>query len=673
MAASRSSLWMGLAALAGAGGLIVFGATRERPPAVMTACTDGFVVPWDDARARDVELALSATAAPFAATMLATVRADLDRYTETLTTARAQACTPTQGSVATSDAARNDVLACLDRRAARLDAVVDVLAQLDATTVSGAWSASRALGTIEECGASKTPALDPTLARSLDLAAAWVALGAADPAQAHLDTVAVGDSDPHRARALLISGQVLALRNDADAEAKLESAVWAGTAADQPDVVLDATLALADWVSRTTDRHDDAQRWWKLAAAAQTRLGIAESRQFELLLTEATLLRRADKARPAVAVYEAALVLGERALGAEHPRLAEGLLGAALVALKLGKRQSADTMAERALELTSKALGASHPAVVESTRTFGSALSGVASDDAAARWLARAAESAATDAASDEAAELWLETGRAYLAGGKFSEAESALERADRWIESHRPNDALLVQIELVRAAVSRLASETDAARRHYETALAILDRIDPPLPEASAGVQLELASLLADTDALEDARSHLEAAVETLTIALGPADPRVADAWLALADLELRASNGAAALALSRAALKVIARQRGAEHPSVLVALTQLGTACLAEDRNPEAVASLLRATGVAEATQAAPDRRASIELSLATAQWRVGAKDDAIEAATRAHGRVAPLADPNGTVTVQQIASWFERRGLEVPALGG
>ncbi|MEM6296998.1 MAG: tetratricopeptide repeat protein, partial [Myxococcota bacterium] len=124
-------------------------------------------------------------------------------------------------------------------------------------------------------------------------------------------------------------------------------------------------------------------------------------------------------------------------------------------------------------------------------------------------------------------------------------------------------------------------------------------------------------------------------------------------------------------ALELSRRAVARLVAGLGPDDPAVLVALTHLGTACLQTRRDEEAAAAFARAVSVADASGASEPARAAAELSLATALWRTGAKDDARATATVAYARIAATADaPEGAAI---FAGWFDQRGLQRPDAKG
>jgi len=249
-----------------------------------------------------------------------------------------------------------------------------------------------------------------------------------------------------------------------------------------------------------------------------------------------------------------------------------------------------------------------------------------------------------------------VDLGEAYLQAGRIGDAADTFARALTWSQTH-DGKPLALRIALGRAAVAQARGDADTAAEHLQQALdADLD------PSARNTVRLRLVALLLDAERYDDARA---AATEALEASEGADDGTRGETLSVAADVALRSDHPAEAIALARRAVARLVRAHGPDHPEVLLALTHLGTACLAEKRDEEAAAAFARAFQIARA--AAPEVQVAAALGWATALWRTGAEEEAADIVREVHAAVAHDARPGAAA---DAAAWLSQRGLSLEA---
>ncbi len=653
---SRANAWLAAGAIVAAVGLLGFAFTRPKPPA-RSRCPDETVdLAWNEDIGRRAFEDWDASAS-LARTV---VRRDLDAWFSRWSDARAQACAA-QGSPDDEPSRDSErTLACLERQRLRAEQTVQVLQEVAGPATMHAWQAVLALPPSEDCGLRQAarPAVDPDTQHRLLRADALVRLGDFEAAQSQLGSLELGEEDPLRPRLLLLRARI-ARHQDADdtAATALELALGDAVAHDEPALLVEIGLELCDLSSEDPSRAEEAQRWWKLASAANRRLPSAAVRQHRLMAAQARLLQRRDLPRAALSLFEVALTLAEQHYSGQHPVMIEDLGRSARAAAQLGELDAAERLAQRGLDIADASLGARHPLAIDLTHDFAQALVRFGAPQRATTWHRRALER--RDAASR--GPTWVALGRAHLGAGDAEAAVAAFHEASLWLTEHGPDAELALATELGLAATAQAQGQSEVAIGHLRAALTAL----PADASARVDVQLQLGAALADLARFDDASSVVLAATRSLET--DDDDPRLGDALSALADIAMRSQRSGEALALSRRAVARLVASRGPHHPSVLVALNQLGTACLAEDRAAEAGAAFARAVVIAEAAGVPAPQQAATELAWATALWRQGDQATATSAASRAYLRLA--AQGAQAIDDAGLVAWFEQRDLAVP----
>lgn len=572
------------------------------------------------------------------------VERDLRTWAERWAAARTEAC-------ALDDVAREATLTCLDRHAARARALADVLADLPARAQPTAWAAGMSLPPTEDCGGAPAPPppRDTTAQATLDRASGLLAAGEIDATRELVRSLDLGEDDPLRAKALWLEGHG---QPPPLAYATWQRALGDAIAADDPALASTIALSLAA-ATPLSEGLPAAQRWWALASALARRRPTNATRQHALLATQASMLARHGRADAALSVHEPALALLESSVGGTHPALVPGLRESAVAAASVGKLGAAERLATRALELADEALGARHPESLATLDAIAGALEDGGAPEKATAWL-RMADERRPEAARGPGL---VDLGEAYLQAGRYGDAADTFERALTWSQAHDAS-ALTLRIALGRAAVAQARGDADTAAERLEDALeGDLDA------RARETVRLRLVAVLLGAERFEDARA---AATRALEATKDADDAARGDALSVAADVALRSGRPHDAIAFARRAVARLARAHGTDDPSVLLALTHLGTACLDETRNDEAAAAFARAFQIAQ--NGPPEVEVAAALGWATALWRSGSKEEATELVREVHRHVAAAARPGAAA---DAAAWLalHDRPLEAP----
>ncbi len=634
--ASRGATrWLVSLGIASALGLVVYASTRGKAPTPTEAsCPSAEPFRWeaDPAWLQGWMRAASGSRG--------VVERDLQAWAQRWGAARTEAC-------ALEADVRQATLTCLDRQAARARALADVLVELPEQAQPTAWAAGMGLPPTEDCGGARAtpPPRDAAAQTTLDRANGLLAAGDVDAASALVRSLDLGEDDPLRAQAQWLEGHG---QPPALAYATWQRALGDAIAGDDP--ALASTIALA--LAATTPLDEGlpvAQRWWALASAHARRRPTNATRQHALLATQASMLARHGRADDALSVHEPALALLESSVGGTHPALVPGLRESAIAAASVGKLDAAERLATRALELADDALGARHPESLATLDAIASALKSGGTPEKATAWLRMANERRPEDARGPGLVEL----GEAYLQAGRYGDAADTFDRALTWSLAHDAS-ALTLRIALGRAAVAQARGDADTAAEHLENALKEED-LDARARET---VRLRLVAVLLGAGRLDDARGAATLALEATKDA---DDAARGEALSVAADVALRSGRPDEAIAFARRAVARLVRAHGTDAPSVLLALTHLGTACLDEKRDDEASAAFARAFQIARTGP--PEVEVAAALGWATALWRTGSKEEATELVREVHGRVAQAARPGAAA---DAAAWLAQHDL-------
>ncbi len=580
-----ASVWLG-ASLAGT--------AADDPCAAADVALDGI---WDDARRRQIALALRSTGKAYADDTLARVEANLDAWAERFVAARREACEATHVRHEASPEALDLRVACLDRGRVELAALVDVFAAADTAVLDRAAQATTRLPEPRECAdlerladAAVRPD-DPTLreqaaalregvakARALENAGRYD--DAATAIEALVDPVVALGWSPLGAELRETHGMIAMSRGDAStAEAELRAAHLAAVEGRHDRVAWSAATALAHALAELPGRVDEARRACDLAQAhwARAKLGdrpaaILENARFRV---EAA----AGNYAAARLHIERGIALREREGQVEDADLAGALANYGTIVGILGRPDLAVDSLRRAIAMRERVQAPGHPEVGRDLHNLGA-------------MLAQQRE---------------------------YAEAEPLLERAleiKREALGDAHPDLAYTLVALGNVEVAR--GHFDQAETRFRDALAIAER------------------------------------------AFGPDHPDVAFALAGLGDRYLGDGRAAEALPPLRRALAIREAAQGPDHPEVAYVLTAYGMALLDSGDPTGAEEALARARRLLEAMPE-PVEHATVDWPLARARWEIGADRPAALASARAARDVFAGAGPAHGATVAAIDAWL------------
>ena len=488
---------------------------------------------WDDRRA-DVERALLATRAVYAADTWTRVAVRVDRHADAWAAVHHDACQAhARGE---QSAVLLDLrMACLERRRGELAALVARLAAADADTVRAAASAVDDLIPPERCAdaaaltAAVPPPEDPAAAVRVAalrerLAEARAAAATAKPAEAATLAAEVVQAAealgfrPLLAEALAVRGSVALARGEYEPGCRsLEDALWlADTVRD--DVLLADTMAeLVHILGVRLVRFEEALRWRRHADAVVARLGEASTGHTALLRAFGVTL--ATQGRPAAAreQLQRALALDEGSAEPHDGRVIKDLVALGTAEFHAGDPAAARRYHERALALGERIYGPNHPEIARIATNLATAVTALGDLEAAAPLFERAL--ALIDAThgpnSPNSAGTLINLGSLWAMRGQFDRAQPLFERALAILEptlgpEHPDVGTVLHNLALVASERGELGK----ARAYHQRALAIRARNFPPESPQVAESVAQLGALSFREGDLPTAISELERAI---------------------------------------------------------------------------------------------------------------------------------------------------------------
>ncbi len=268
-------------------------------------------------------------------------------------------------------------------------------------------------------------------------------------------------------------------------------------------------------------------------------------------------------------LYERALALQERTLGADHPATALTLNDLALLKRDQGDLAGARQLAWRALAIREQALG-DHPDTAESLNNLALILK-AQGDFAAARPIAERAVTIYEKTCGQQHASTATAINNLALllqAQGDLAGARPLFERAlaiyEKVLEEHPSTSAALGNLAFLMESLGDRA----AARPLYERALAIDEKVLGDEHPDTATDLMGLAQLLHDEGELTQAQPLYERALAIREKTLGQ-DPRTAECLNGLATLLQDQGELAAAKPLYERAVAICEKTLGENDPA--------------------------------------------------------------------------------------------------------
>jgi len=553
---------------------------------------------WNDARADAIDAALVESGEPYARDTAIRVRQGIDEYVAAWASAHTDACETTQVRGEQSALVMDARMRCLDGSRRQLRAVIDVLADADASTPAHATQAVAGLPRLERCSdiaalAAQVPPPEPAdEPAALAIRERLADARALDLAGRHVDGLLLCDPLLREAEALGYRPLVaeVAFRKGwleehagsfAAAEESLRSAFFAARESGMDELAADAASALVVVVGVDLARHEDGVAWAERARAEAehladdtTKAGVCSN------------VGHFDFARgaydEALEQHQCALALKEEVLGSDAPDVATSLHNLGSVQAARGKYDDALAYHERALAISKDAFGAEHPAVGESENSLGGL----------------------------------------HYARGAYVDAAAHFARAfaiwDEALGSDHPDVAAV--LGNLGAVENELGNHAKAIE-YQKRALAIRERtLGDEHPDVGTSLN-NLGAVLRAQGSLDESLAHFERALEIWERAWGPEHPDVAITHGNLAKVHLLRGDAARALAHARRALAINEGALGPDHPDLGRSLTTIGQSLIALDRPVEAIAALERALAVRSTSAVDSIRVAETRFALARA----------------------------------------------------
>jgi hypothetical protein len=700
----------GLLALAATG--LMFQLGREPP---CEGAQERVAQVWNARVATAMEQAFTRSASPLAPGAFQAARTRLDEWARLWVEARTETCRATHVRHEQSPETLALKLACLDHRLDSLSTVVRLLQHADEEWVSHAAQVVDGMEPVQGChdvgllqrqdagGDARLPGVRRHLHEVRALVAAGKygpALTAAEEAMAE----ARGLSLPWlSAEARLLEGVAALRAGKTDASQRLTDARWLAEAAGMDALSAEAALQLGVLHLRRMDR-ERAEEWLGHTRASITRMGGDGRLEFQLLSQQALLEAINERRDKAAELSLQALRLAERVLGPDHLEVSDALLRAAEYhAVSREGVERGIALAQRALALRLRELGPSHPQVAEAyerlaqlarhrydharelqmqqevlalrTRTLPAShpdlarthwnlatAHGLRGDDvsAAAHYrTALAGMEAAYGAISQRVGVLKLSLAASEQRVGRLDSALALAREGGSVLQQVQGQDNPYLTLELSGLADLLAASgQSTEARRIYESAIEIKERVDPSSAKLASPL-LGLARLELAQGHPRQALAHAKRALEVQAAHFSPSSPvllvaleLVCRAWLGLGDVREAQATLAQAEQASEQWLP-------AGHPFRLQVLWMTAAVRQAEGRREEAVQAARAGLALAQRLPGAPLLVADAQLVLAST---LGEQD----ASAREVGRqaLAFFSRAGERTRMQEAPAWLRGR---------
>ena len=612
-------------------------ATAALPDQRCTGAEAAFVATWNPGIRAAIAAAFTATRAPYAATAVAHVSGELDRYAARWKQAHTEACRATRILGEQTDAVLDLRMSCLERRRQEAAALVTALVTADSAAVAHAIDAAVRLPDVTGCADTAAlrqlvapPSDEATrsrivaLTRSLADARARYEVGAFAPALERTRSI-VADAralgyHPFEAEAELLQSEIQReLGDPASAEATLVASVLSAEAGRHDEIAARARVALVSVVGYHEAEFARAAALVPYATAAIARIGGNAEIQAYLEQALGDIDLRQRNLDAAIAHFDRAAALAQRTFGPEHLAVAGSLERAGVAMLDQLQPARAIGVLTRVLAIYERSLGPDHPTV--------------------ARVLHR--------------------LGVAHVAARDYAVAEQELRRAlaIRQATLGPDHPAIVGNLSNLGAAVrgqGRMEEALSLQRRGLVIGEKVLARDD--LLFAALGYEFGVSLGRAGHPAEADAQLRRAEAITAK--AYGRDHVYVMFVLAARADVLMLQGRWHDALALYDRALPVFARSQGTAE--VLASAAASRSRAYLELHQPmRALPELEQLTRSRD--QNPPDVRAAVDFTLARALWTTGGdRGRAIALASHALADLAQIADTRRD-DLEEIRRWL------------
>jgi eukaryotic-like serine/threonine-protein kinase len=358
-------------------------------------------------------------------------------------------------------------MSCLESPLGAMKALTDVLSRTDGAVLVEAVNAAQALPALERCAdvaALRTvvppPANGATRARVATLRSELAEVKALPdtgqwPAARRkagplVEAARAVGYEPLLAETLEMQGWLDVYTGDAQSATKnMEAAVWVALAAHRDDIAAECAAVCISTTGYYLGRREEGERWEKVAAALQRRLGPGHDRSAAWFHQDrANLRQRAGDDQAALSDYQQALALKQKVLAPDHSDIAISLIAIATEHNALGNHAAALAASDRALEIFRDAYGSSSPQLGFPLGNRGESYELLGRYPEAERDLRKAVDLSAQWVGPDHPWTAYPLTalGKTLLLEHRLGEATAFLERALRIREKSEPNAELVAE-----------------------------------------------------------------------------------------------------------------------------------------------------------------------------------------------------------------------------------
>jgi tetratricopeptide (TPR) repeat protein len=654
-------------------------ASRARSEAAATCALgdDALAGIWDDARKHDVQRALLATRVPFASDAWQRVATGLDRYAAAWRATRVRACEDTHVRGTASEAVLDRREHCLWRRQLELRALVDALATTDAKGISRGTTAVNALERVEGCLDDESSATEPVArAKSWDpaldvrvatlwaryaKAKTWDFTGRYHEAAAEAGAILPAAKElafaPLTARVASVVGHAVYQLGDL-AKSREYLTLAAAEAERAHDETLRLMMLTALISSLEDGEHDEELARWTTVVRAGI-MGLDPSRRCAIAVSLEDPRLEVDEPAAAVAQAQEAVKLCEAVVPADDDELSDALGELGGREYMAGHVDAAIADLERALVLAERARGADHPDNA-ALHVYLASYQDHPESESARLHLGRALEILDRNHLENVSLESALsQLASLYAARGEYAKsltyARRAGEVATRIYGSRSMRGGWALMAE---ALANTGLGQLDEAMRLTRAARALFVASGSNSAINVASADSQQGEILALQGRTREALARLEPAFEVLNAHEGDkADAAVMLAWIG--DLEALLGHHEVAMARYRTALEMLDKS-----PSVgddlLGPLTGLGELLVAQGRATEAVQPLERALAQIGTRPLEPAVIARTRFALARALWQTGDRARALDLAHTARDAYRGTTYPHAR-ELAAVDSWL------------
>ncbi len=619
---SRRGRWvwaaLGVAGLAGG----LWQITRLSPQTACTGAREQFAVAWGDERRAEVQRALLATEAPYAAAVTERVTADLDRYAEDWIAMHDDACEATAVRGEQSEQMLDLRMACLRRARERVRAASQVLASSDRGTLEHADEVVDALPNVDDCADLEALSSDPTqppkeLAVGVEEVEAQLADADAllragrfeESERAFLALITRAEEvgyGPALARVRMRFGDLMGLRSRfTEADTLLGEALRLSLAHEDWDAAVMSAISRMHLLGAHLAEVDQASALRPLVEGLLARVDRPAFRT-RYLHVQSAILGRSGRSEESLALLEEVVRLRREQEGDDSWLVADALVDLTSNLLALDDMDRAAQAQAEAQRIYVEAFGSTHPATL----------------------IAR-----------QQGAQLLRDSGRfdeslfAYQA--VYADAKASLG------EVHRTVQTIEIGMAQCLSAMGR-RQEAEALARH---AVEGTRKVEPgQVGSDELQARIVHAQILGGLGRSDEAQRQIEAALRRGEELFGERSYRVAEAHVVAAST-YAATDPAACRRHSLAAVDIFDATVGPSHRNALVARRNLAVLAVLGGEFDEAVSQVRKAidASAAHPTERDPRGDADLQLILAIALLELGEHGPALAAAEVAYAVLA------------------------------